>query len=986
MAYQETSRQSYGNKVKNSFQGILWGIVLIIAGTVILWWNEGRAVKASDALKDFQKNYVELSDISKIDPEFEGKAVHATGIATTNDTLRDATFGIAVNAMSLERNVEYYQWAEQSSSESKDKLGGSTETTTTYTYEPEWTDSPVNSAEFKDPDYKGKNFVLRVVDEVYQNARNVKFGAYRLNESMVRSISGEEPAYPELSEAAKAQLLAKITDTTVVVSVIGNQVYIGSDPDNPHIGDVRITFTQVTSPKTISILQKVVGDTFESFIAKNGKSFSKLEMGTVSADNMIEHQKAANKMWLWILRIIGILLVVSGFRGLVNFLSTVFAVVPFVQRIIGAGVNLVATIVGLVWSLIVIALAWVAHRPVLAIVLLVVAAALVFLLLSRSKKKKAGNIAAMLAILLMIGAAGCTGDKNNIQNNGGEEIASAAIGLKGPVKTVKVTEYYGEGIPDITVYQYDENGKLVSQKTEDWDEPECTLIESLSQKDSEGRYTKEVYGSGNDVVYYNLYEYDRDGRVVKAQYFQADGTLGSTTKNRYDADGKLTLSTTDTPYGTSMSSYEYDSEGRMSKYSSSYNGNLNNITTYEYDDQGRQVCSNEEMPSINRFFKTLTSFNNDGEAICNTHIVTDENGTRINSRDTTFTDRNGNVHERSYANYDDGERTYESTFNKNHRITHYEYFEGNSKQPSIIADFKYAADGNTIKEAVWQELLLGQVKDTKTKSWTDKEDTFGNWTLTTYGPSYNFDAKYIEWENFIKEFTTTEREIEYRGQDQGQNYGFEGKAGNAAIKLICTNDHDVLFGELEIDGNQFRTVGVMDEDGSCFFRALTEDGSIPWTLNIPAGKAKVEATLHSGEKEITAALSPTRKDLKTFTFSTEADELVGIYRYEYPDNLGSGELNVYRSGEGWQNINFEICNTGKAPSFNMAKDEFEDFLGDNTDFYRYLWDDDNETSYSYTVRFFDGFAVIIAHEGNPDSFFGLGTSVEAVYAKLPSVG
>ena len=67
MAFQETTRQSYGSKVKNSFQGILWGIILIIAGTVILWWNEGRAVKASDALKDFQKNYVELSDISTID-------------------------------------------------------------------------------------------------------------------------------------------------------------------------------------------------------------------------------------------------------------------------------------------------------------------------------------------------------------------------------------------------------------------------------------------------------------------------------------------------------------------------------------------------------------------------------------------------------------------------------------------------------------------------------------------------------------------------------------------------------------------------------------------------------------------------------------------------------------------------------------------------------------------------------------------------------
>ena len=387
MAYQETTRQSYGSKVKGSFQGILWGIILIIAGTIVLWWNEGRAVKSANALKDFQKNYVEMPDISSVNPEFEGKAIHATGVATTDEILRDPSFGIAVNAFRLSRDVEYYQWTEQSESKSKDKLGGATETTTTYTYEPEWCSEPVNSAEFKDPDYKGKNFVWRVVEDADQYAANATFGAYRLTDGIIRSISGEEPVQPTLTEEQTKQLLAKVSDTTVVVTVNGNQVYIGADPDLPHIGDVRITFNQVTSPKTISLLQKVVSGTFESYVAKNGKQFSKVEMGTVSAENMINNQKSANKTILWLLRLLGIILVLAGNRGLLNFLSTVFAVVPFVQRIIGTGVGLVATLVGLVWSLIVIAVAWIAHRPVLAIALLVIAAALVFWLVTRSRKK-----------------------------------------------------------------------------------------------------------------------------------------------------------------------------------------------------------------------------------------------------------------------------------------------------------------------------------------------------------------------------------------------------------------------------------------------------------------------------------------------------------------------------------------------------------------------------------------------------------------------
>lgn len=388
MAFQETTRQSYGSKVKNSFGGILWGLVLILAGTVFLWWNEGRAVKASDALKDFQKNYVELPDITTVDPAFEGKAVHATGIATTEDILRDAEFGIAVNALRLARSVEYYQWTEDSESKSKDKLGGATETTTTYTYEPAWCSSPVNSNEFKDPDYRGKNFVWRTVEESSQNARNVTFGAYRLTDGIVSRISGEEPAYPALDSTLKSRLLAQVTDSTVAVTVNGSQVYIGADPANPRIGDVRITFVQVTSPKTLSLLQKTVNGTFENYIAKNGKSFSRVEMGTVSAENMFAHQESANKTLLWIFRVVGILLVIAGFKGLLGFISTVFAVVPFIQRIIGAGVGLVATVLGLVWSFVVIALAWMLHRPVMGIALLAVAAALIAWLVSRSRKKK----------------------------------------------------------------------------------------------------------------------------------------------------------------------------------------------------------------------------------------------------------------------------------------------------------------------------------------------------------------------------------------------------------------------------------------------------------------------------------------------------------------------------------------------------------------------------------------------------------------------
>ena len=983
MAYQETTRQSYGSKVKGSFQGILWGIILIIAGTIVLWWNEGRAVKASDALKDFQKNYVEMPDITTVNPEFEGKAIHATGVATTEDILRDATFGIAVNAFRLCRDVEYYQWEEHSSSVSKDKLGGATETTTTYTYEPAWSSEPVNSAEFKDPDYKGKNFVWRVVEDNDQYAANATFGAYRLTDGIIASISGEEPVQPNLTEEQKQQLLARVSDSTVVVTVTGNQVYIGADPDTPHIGDVRITFNQVTSPKTISLLQKVVNGTFESYIAKNGKAFSKVEMGTASAMNMIENQKSANKFMLWMLRLLGAILVIAGFRGLLTFISTVFAVVPFVQKIIGTGIGLVTTVIGIIWSIVVIALAWVAHRPVLAICLLAIAVALTVWLVMRSRKKKMTDVAALLAICLMVGIAGCTGT----QAKGGD-IDVASSGVKGPVKTVTVTQYYGEGEPSCTVYQYDAKGNVVSEKEVNlFPDEEYGIIENQSVKDAQGRYTKEVWGSPDgEVQSITRYEYDDQGRTTLSEYSAADGTVMSTTRNNYNAAGQLISSSTQGSYGIYTNENQYNEDGKMVKSVSAFNGEPSNITVYSYDEQGRETVREETLPSTGRVFTYYTSYDAKGEPVANTTAVTENGKTWINYRDSSFIDKNGLRHQRTYANYENDERTFESTFNKQGFVTHYEYFDGNASQPSIVADLSYMNDGTTLKEFVWKNMMLGQVQDTRSKTFSSREDTFGNWTYRHQGLTYNVDAKYMDFETVLGEMSSTTREIVYRGEDQGQNYGFEGKAGQADVRLTCTNDDDVLYGELTIDGNEWPAVGIWEENDDLHFVSLEEDGTIIWTLDIPAGTGKREATLWKGNSQVAVTLTPTRKDLKTYSFSAKPDDLVGIYQFTYAGEKGSGILDVWRGGENWENLIISVKCTGPAPSFNTAQDEFTDYLGNNTSFYRFMWDDETEAQLEYIVRFFDTFAVIIVQRGNTNTFFGLNATVAGVYAKLPSVG
>ena len=426
MAYQETKTTGYGTRVGNSFKSILSGIVLIIGATILLWWNEGRAVKTADMLEDAQGACVEMPNPDKKSAEFEGELVCATAMATTDEVLTDSQFGISENAIGLSRKVEYFQWVEHADEQKEDKLGGKEVTTTTYTYTQEWVSSPVNSGNFKDPEYQGKNYTWTQVENQDLYAEKVTFGAYVLNEALIHSISSTEAVELNISESVLEALNKSVADTyavrkglptttatepapavadsvkTVVpdsitqdnkvdleyIHQVGNMLYYGRSANAPEIGDVRITFEK-TVPAKVTIVSQVDGNTFKPFTASNKKKFQTLRMGKKTIEEIFEEENEANSMWTWVLRIVGILLVISGFKGLFGFLETVLKVVPFLSSIFAFGVGIICSIVGFVYSLIVISLAWIFYRPVLGIILLVIAGFLIWVFAFNGKKKLA---------------------------------------------------------------------------------------------------------------------------------------------------------------------------------------------------------------------------------------------------------------------------------------------------------------------------------------------------------------------------------------------------------------------------------------------------------------------------------------------------------------------------------------------------------------------------------------------------------------------
>ena len=397
MAYTETKTVGYGSRVGNSFRAIGSGFMLFLIGTALLWWNEGRVVKTDKMLNEAEGVTEELTTIDRIDPEMDGKLVYAVGLATTEETLLDPKFGVSEKAVKLKRTVEYYQVMEEESQESKDKLGGKQEIVTTYSYKEGWTNRPVLSSEFHDPAYQKKNFVLSSADGEEWQAGKVTFGAFELNQYQINCIHGDVPVELRLDSAKLVAMNKECqqviqrqyggkSDSMKLVHVADNQLYFGFSPNSPAIGDVRITWTKVM-PAKVTIIAKQKNNTFTSFKAKNGKTFQTLVMGTRAAEEIYEGAHSSNHTWMWILRIVGIFMVIGGLKGIFGFLETILKVVPFIANIFGWGVGVVCTIVGIVWSLIIIAIAWLFYRPLIGISLLAVAGFLIWVFAFKGKDK-----------------------------------------------------------------------------------------------------------------------------------------------------------------------------------------------------------------------------------------------------------------------------------------------------------------------------------------------------------------------------------------------------------------------------------------------------------------------------------------------------------------------------------------------------------------------------------------------------------------------
>lgn len=247
----------------------------------------------------------------RVDPAREGALVHVTGPAVAAGVVTDPDIGVAAPGVRLFRTVEMYQWAERKIT-SRRKVTG-------YEYSTHWSQAWHDSTDLVGPKAP-RNPVMPLLNEEWQ-ADMVTVGAFRLNREQVARIGDRVP----LSLARQPS-----TRTVAFGTLVrhGDTYYLGRDPAQPEIGDLRINYSVYTAG-AVSILAAQAGNSFAPFqvevplpaahsilesLSPSSSTVDVVRDGTLTVQELVQSAQRYHGALTWGVRLLGVLLMVVGVK------------------------------------------------------------------------------------------------------------------------------------------------------------------------------------------------------------------------------------------------------------------------------------------------------------------------------------------------------------------------------------------------------------------------------------------------------------------------------------------------------------------------------------------------------------------------------------------------------------------------------------------------------------------------------------------------
>jgi hypothetical protein len=100
-----------------------------------------------------------------------------------------------------------------------------------------------------------------------------------------------------------------------------------------------------------------------------------------------------NNIITWVVRGVGLVLLIIGFALVTGPLSVIASVIPFLGSIVGFGTSIISSIMGLTVGTLTVATAWLFYRPLLSLIIVAAGVALVFGIIQLGKARTRGRAA-----------------------------------------------------------------------------------------------------------------------------------------------------------------------------------------------------------------------------------------------------------------------------------------------------------------------------------------------------------------------------------------------------------------------------------------------------------------------------------------------------------------------------------------------------------------------------------------------------------------
>lgn len=325
-------------------------MIFFFAAFPVLWWNEAELKQKHKGLDWLLLHSVSI-DPAEAGAATDGQPVYLTGTPRTEESLTDPLFGLSLtNLLRLKRQVEMYQWQETESTSTRDTPGGGSETIKEYSYSKIWSENAINSGDFAKSGYD--NPPMPYKSEWY-NARQARLGVFLLEQNIIRLLDRTQ-TLPLSSYRVTPEGFASVNDTSL---------YRGSsNPASPELGDLRIQFNYV-SVQPISIIARQSANYLTYVTTPNNLDYLLVAQGHQTAAQLIETRRSNEEMTAWIVRGVGILMMVMGVQSIFHFIGALLGFIPYVRGFLGGIGYLGGLMVALTLGSTTIALAWMAARP-----------------------------------------------------------------------------------------------------------------------------------------------------------------------------------------------------------------------------------------------------------------------------------------------------------------------------------------------------------------------------------------------------------------------------------------------------------------------------------------------------------------------------------------------------------------------------------------------------------------------------------------------